>query len=364
MPRLQVTIVTSVHPLPRDLTTAAVVCDVPDAVVLRYDLGAEGLRRVVSDFGGLVEDVRVPLEHACLGCAQREEIVPTVAAIAANERWSTLVLALPVGGDPTPVVAALTAAPELQDVAVLRGVVAAVDAGQLVDDLLGEDLLSERGLGLGEDDERAVGEALAEQLAEADVVLTDGVADRRGRDLMAHVCGPRVPVLGLEGVDPRVLTMPCGGEVRSAARADPLTARRHPVTDTAQVWTLELVSPRPFHSARLLERIEDLGAGRLRARGTFRITTRPHVVCAWEGAGGQLSVGEVGPWSPGDRGTHLVVTGTDWGERRRIQQAFAEVLATREEEQAVAATVGVEDGFEPWLGDRDAHLLHDPLEVE
>lgn len=376
-PVLPITVVTSIHPLQRDLVTSTVFCDVPGAVVLRYDLGAEDLRRVVSDFGGVVEDVVVPLEHACLGCAQREDLLPTVAAIAASGRWSALVLALPVGADPTPVLAALCTQDDLRDAVAVRGVVAAVEAAGLVEDLLGDALLSERGTALGEDDERAVGEALARQLDEADLVLTDGTADGRARTLLAHLCGPAVPVLPLEGTGGAQLVDVAGGTHRSGARADLLTVRRPPVEDTCGVWTVELTSDRTLHPGRLLERIEDLGAGRLRARGTFRLTTRPGTVCAWDGAGGQLSIGETGTWRPGDRSTHLVVTGTEPGDRDRVRTAFADVLATVPEEagaqeeaaqQAAGAQGPGEDGFEAWLGPREphvpAHLLTGPLVVE
>ena len=362
-PVLPITVLTSVHPLQRDLATGSVFCDVPGAVVLRYDLGPGGLRRVVSDAGGVVEDVVVPLEHACPGCAQREDVLPTVSAIAAGGRWATLVLALPVGADPTPLVAALCADEHLRGAVAVRGVVAVVDAVTVVEDLLGDALLSERGLAIHEDDERALGEALAGQLDEADLVLAAGTADDRARTLLAHLCGPAVPVLDLERADGAQVLTPLGQGRRTGARADLLTVARPPVPDTAGVWTIELTSRRTLNPDRLLERVEDLGAGRLRARGTFRLTSRPGTVCAWNGAGGQLSIGETGPWTPGGRSTHLVVTGTEPAERERVRRAFADVLATAHEE-AAGDDGPEEDGFEAWLGPRGRNALSDSLAGE
>ncbi|PRY12170.1 G3E family GTPase [Kineococcus rhizosphaerae] len=362
-PVLPITLVTSVHPLQRDLATGAVFCDVPGAVVLRYDLLPDGLRRVVSDAAGIVEDVLVPLEHACLGCAQREDVLPTVAAIAASGRWSDLVLALPVAADPAPLLAALCAEEDLREVVAVRGVVAVVEAAGVVEDLLGDALLSERSTASGDDDERAVGEVLAQQLDEADLVVADGIPDEHARTLLAHLCGPAVPVLPLDRVDATQLTAPLGGGHRTSVRADPLAVHRPPVTDTCGVWTTELTSAHTLHPGRLLERIEDLGAGRLRARGTFRLTTRPGTVCEWNGAGGQLSIGVSGTWRPGERSTHLVVTGTDPADRRRVRAAFADVLATTREEAAAQAADGAvpgEDGFEAWLGPRDPHVSAHP----
>ena len=59
-PHLPLTVIASLDPVLRDLATASAVCDVPGTVVLRYDLGPgseDGLRRVVSDLSGVLEDV-------------------------------------------------------------------------------------------------------------------------------------------------------------------------------------------------------------------------------------------------------------------------------------------------------------------
>ncbi|NED95650.1 cobalamin biosynthesis protein CobW [Phytoactinopolyspora alkaliphila] len=40
---------------------------------------------------------------------------------------------------------------------------------------------------------------------------------------------------------------------------------------------------------RLMRSIEQLGTGRVRARGRFWLPTRPQTLCLWDGAGGQSS---------------------------------------------------------------------------
>jgi G3E family GTPase len=75
-----------------------------------------------------------------------------------------------------------------------------------------------------------------------------------------------------------------------------VAARPAPAHAGDRSWTLELHTPRPLHPERLLERIEELGAGRLRARGVFWVPNRPDSACLWDGAGGQLAVGDLGPW--------------------------------------------------------------------
>jgi G3E family GTPase len=353
-PHLPVTVIASLDPVLRDLATASAVCDVPGTVVLRYDLGPssdDGLRRVLSDLSGVLEDVTVPLDHVCLGCAQREDVLPTIEAVAASGRWAHLVLALPVTADPVPVAAALDAEAAALHVR-FSGVVTVVRAATLTDDLFGDDLLAERGCALTEEDERSVGEALAGQLDAADVVVTDAVMTASTQTVLLHVCGPAVATLLLDEVGGRALTSP--RHQPGPRRYDLRAATRAAVADTADVWTVELSSQRPFHPERLLERIADLGAGRLRARGTFWLPTRPETACAWDGAGGQLCVSDAGAWAGEEPRTRLVVTGTDPGTRERLVRAFADVLLT-DEECGQDDWWAVEDGLEPWLGPLELH---------
>ncbi|GAB7191342.1 GTP-binding protein [Kineococcus sp. NUM-3379] len=354
---LPLTVVTSMDAVLRDSATTGVLCDVPGTVVLRYDLGpgrADGLRRTVSDTGGLVERVAVPLEHTCLGCALREDVVPTVAAVAASGRWERVVLALPVSAEPVTALQALAVAEHtgtpLSRLVTVTGHVCVVGTGSLLEDLFGDELLAERGAGLTEDDRRAVGEALAGQLQEADAVVCDSGPGPRARAVLAHLAGPGIPVLGLHSASSAALLARRrdAGEV-PGSRSDLLRARPTGALDREGVWTLELSSPRPLHPGRLLERVEDLGAGRLRARGVFWLPGRPDTACAWDGAGGQLSIGDLGTWGSGRPGTRLVVTGVD-DDTARLRQAFADVLVRPEELRAPDPAWSVDDGFTPWLG--------------
>jgi G3E family GTPase len=199
-PRKPLIVLATVDPVLRDAVVFASVVDHPRAVVLRHDIvdgpDGGGIRRVVVDATGVVEDVLVPLEHACLSCSVREDAVPTLERLARDPRWEAVLLALPVSAESLPVTRALGWGTRrgggLRSLR-LAGVVAAVERDTVEDDLLGDDLLAERGLALTEDDRRSVGEALAAQLGHADVVLVaaDGPADdhdsRVASDLIDHV---------------------------------------------------------------------------------------------------------------------------------------------------------------------------------
>lgn len=363
--RLPVTVLTSVDPVLRDSTAFTAVADVPGTVVVSHDLtgaGAGGMmRRRVSDAGGVVEDVTVPLEHSCLGCALREDLLPTLVRVAEAGRWRAALLALPVGGEPVPVLHGL-AGGVVGGVPVSRlvqavGTVAVTDATALVDDVFGDDLLVERGIAHAEDDRRAVGEVLARQLEVADVLLVDGgPGTGRVARLLRHLAAPDAVLRqGPHEVRGEELLAHRPDAETAWRRADPLTVAPTGVPDGDGVWTRDLSSWRPLHPGRLQERIEELGAGPVRGRGRFWLPGRPETLAAWDGAGGQLSIGSHSGWSGEERSTRLVVTGVEEAQARRVVDAFEDVLLTDAElARGRAWWTAQDDGFDPWLGERSA----------
>ncbi|MET0435361.1 MAG: GTP-binding protein [Cellulomonas sp.] len=358
-------VLATVDPLLRDAVAFGVVVDRPRTVVLRHDIvdgpDAGGIRRVVADASGVVEDVLVPLEHACLSCSVREDAVPTLERLARDPRWDAVLLALPVSAESLPVTRALGWAVRrggaLRSLR-LAGVVAALDLATFSHDLLGDDLLDERGLALTQDDGRAVGEALAAQVGHADVVLVAGDPAEHpvASDLLDHVRaadGRRVD--GVYAAD--VAAMLAGRhDVRAGdRRLDPRLAAPVPGAPTAHgVWTLELSADRPLHPERLVAEVARLGQGRHRSRGHFWVPSRPDSVCVWDGAGGQLSVGALGTWGRRAAGTRLVFTGVE-DVRADLLAAFDDVLLTADEHaRGLHPWLGADDVLAPWLGDRAA----------
>lgn len=373
---IPVSVLATTDPVLRDSALFGLLMDGPDAVAVRHDIHTDHLRRVVLDATGVIEDVLVPLEHACLSCAVREDAVPTIARLARDGRWTHVLLALPVSAEPLPAARALAAesAPgrALAHTRVATSF-AVIGADTLQQDLFGDDTLLERGLELTAEDERSVGEALAAQIEQADLVVTS--AGPVETSLSATTSGllDRLRGAGTRRVDG--LHALSAAEL-AAARHSPERAERraHPFGAVAMTgpdgvpgdrsWTLELRSPLPFHPERLLERIEDLSSGGLRARGVFHVADRPGLACLWDGAGGQLAVADLGPWSEVCAGTaphtRIVVVGVadDRGtggvhdERQQLREAFRAALCTPEELADGVGWLWREDHLAPWLGAR------------
>jgi G3E family GTPase len=111
-------------------------------------------------------------------------------------------------------------------------------------------------------------------------------------------------------------------------------------------WRVDLRSDRSFHPERLLELLDRLGGGRHRSRGCFWLPTRPGDVLAWDGAGGQLSIGRSRPWGRQPRHTRIVLHGVGTPPDH-LEAAFDDILLLPTDPGPWTAAT---DGFEAWLG--------------
>lgn len=349
--RVPVVLLTGVHPEALAAAMVGLQFDLPHAVAVRHHLDPEAnaLTRVVSDVTGIVEHVRIDLDHACVSCALREDVLPTLERVGRDPRWRTVIAHLPVGTHASQVCAVLAQDDRLARYLRIASVIAPLTGPGLIDDLLGDTLLADRGLHTAIDDRRGLGETAAAMVEYADVVAIEGAPDEATRDLVRRLARPDATVLdACADLDPLVVTGQLHRHGATRAWVDPVRTGPTAVRSSPYGWCLELASPRPFHPQRLIDGLDALGGGRHRSRGCFWLPTRPDRVAVWDGAGGQLSVGDGGPWAGRERRTRLLLTGVG-AQPARLEDAFASLLATDAE---LAGSWRLPyDGFEPWLGE-------------
>jgi G3E family GTPase len=351
---IPVVVLSTTDPVLRDSALFSILTDLPGTGVLRQELDpvAGTVRRSIGDEHGTVEDRTAPLEHACLGCALREDALPALDGMVGSGRWDRIVLALPVSAQTPPAARALSDPDTAARIGIeLTAVVTVVDADAMVSDLFGDDLLADRGLALSDDDRRSVGEAVALQIGHADLVLTSG-SDPVGRSLTDHLRGVRTTRSTLfTGTSERIFAARYVAPV-AEARIDPRLVVPPDAVDGNGVWSLDLSSRRPLHPRRFADAIPLLAAGRVRSRGRFHLAGRPGTVGMWDGAGSQLSIGDAGGWEGFAPSTRLVFTGID-DSRVPLMRAFAGALLTDKEIAAGPQHwATVDDGLDPWLGER------------
>lgn len=377
------------HPLPvvvlsaltRDLlepVELSITFGLPNPVFVRHELDAAAgtVTRVVSDASGLVEREVVPLDHTCLSCALRHEIVPTLTRLAQTRRWSSIALSLPPATLPLPLVEAIAgmarvSAPVRRAIRV-ASILTVVEAGSLVADLFGDDLLRERDDVRHAGDVRAVGEVLIDAVEYADVLVLAESATRPDALALALLdefrrADSQVCLDPAELSESDLLEPPqrAGGVLRPESRlpawvpagvrpgeGDRVYDATSPAARQAGIWTLFLDTWRPFHPERLMRNLESIGGQGYRGRGCFWLPTHPNSQAVWSGAGGQLGIGTArGVPTRGPR-TRLVITGIDDRAddvRRDLEGAL---MTDRELAAGLAQWAGRADGFDPWLGDR------------
>lgn len=335
----------------RATATSALLVDLPDALVIQHDLSPDGeLRRRCWDATGIVETDIVTLEHGCISCATREDLVPALANLLERRTWGHVVVSLPLTAAPEAVTWQLREAIRTGLIdARLATVLAVADESTLIENIFGDDLLEDRGLTLSLTDERAVGEAACAQLDFADVIATLGEPDATTNAVLEHLVGDRGRAR-VHHLDAAALMSRSHDFLAAQRRTDPTGPHHHRSVDCHGVWTLVLSSDRALHPGRLYEQVELIGAGRLRSRGLTWVPSRPQMMVAWDGAGGQLSIGDAGPWaSERERHTRLVITGIDAADRERVERAFRDILLTDWEASRVNDW-DIDDGLGLWLG--------------
>ena len=361
-----ISVLTSIDPLLRDTTILSTLLDAPNTLVLSLDFIPEQsqIKHTVYDASGVIETEANFLEHACISCAIREDAVPTLRRYSFDPRWERIVLALPAAADGIAVCHSLshylkpnTGLSHLR----LASVVSLIDPATAVEDLLGIDSCAERGIHYSDEDERAVGEVLAAQLAHADLIVTctegssstfspsDSDSFNQGKELIAHLSAEDSRLIScITDLTISDLFSGVHDYQQAEQRCNPALAKAKQVAEKS-VWSIELSSSFPIHPERLLEKIEDLGTGRVRARGIFWVANRPNQVCHWDGAGGQLYLGSLGEWNHQKPVTRLVFTGVDPTERSRLKRAFSEVLVKEWEFQDPKTMAAIPDALADWL---------------
>ena len=349
-------VLASTDPVERDVAILTALLDAPGYVAIVHELlpdaagEPELIRRVVTLSGESSETV--PLEHACPGCAMREDAVPAVVE-QLDERPAGILLALPIGAELLPATRTLSSAIRCGALNGTRlvGTTAVVATRHLLDALDDGD------------------DSVVAQLIGAETIIATGggraahdVIDALrcpGSAMLPDACEPWLPRAVALTHDDEHLERICDPETMGRGhgmrRAEALPDGV--VVAPSGVWEMELSSDLPFHPDRLLRAVGSLGAQGAVSRGRFWVPNRPDSVCGWESVSGQVCVGVAGAWAGETRQTYLTVVGYD-ADPAAIRAAFCSALLTQDEHAAgLAPWLGQADPLVPYLG--EASVVHD-----
>ncbi|MDF1844109.1 MAG: zinc metallochaperone GTPase ZigA [Rubripirellula sp.] len=262
------------------------------------------------------EEQLVEMSNGCICCTLREDLLIEVNRLARDGRFDYLLIESTGISEPMPVAETFTFEDEegqsLSQVAELDTMVTVVDAGNFMKDFGSWDDLTDRRMGLNEDDKRNIVDLLVDQVEFANVIVvnkTDLVSpyeleqlDRIFRQLNAnakiiHTQESRVELSEVMGTGlfslseaedtPGWLSVPRGEEETE--------------TEEYGISNFVFLSRRPFHPKRLTDVLDGdmddgLFTGVLRSKGLMWIASRNDWAYDWSQAGCSIRMDPAGFW--------------------------------------------------------------------
>ncbi|QDU11006.1 GTP-binding protein [Gimesia aquarii] len=262
------------------------------------------------------EEQLVEMTNGCICCTLREDLLLEVSRLASEGRFDYLLIESTGISEPMPVAETFTfedvEGNSLSQLAELDTMVTVVDAGSFMKDFGSWDDLTDRRIGLSEEDDRNIVDLLVDQVEFANVIIinkTDLVSPYELEQLdqiirrlnpnseILHTTESRVPLSAILGTGrfqlseaeemPEWLAVPRGEEQ----------------TETEEYGISSFVyhRDRPFHPKRLNDVLDDnlddgLFDGILRSKGLMWIASRHDWAYDWSQAGCSIRLNPIGFW--------------------------------------------------------------------
>jgi G3E family GTPase len=330
---MHVTVVSSLDVFCRQQVCAALAAEVPDAVVVFHDLLDGGLviRRTFKE-GRRLEREESTLEHGCLSCTVRLDVVPTVDRLL--EAGTRIILGLPPGVSSSTAVQALLKG--VRRPFTIDSVVLACAPDAVEDQIWDHHTLFESGFTPVQEDARTPGEFLIGELSFSDTVMladpalvpVDPAVRTRGVHLIRELAPHADVSESADGIRPGRHNL-----ADAAARTLPGSVRIPPDSSSPFTTVVQRIE-RPLHPERFRHALASLAEGCCWVRGRLWIAAAPECRITLQGIGPRVWLENTGPWQAGrkslpatapagdpnsvdwhpefgDRGTVLAVTGED-----------------------------------------------------
>jgi G3E family GTPase len=312
----------------------------------------------------------VEMSNGCICCTLREDLLAEVSRLARENRFDYLLIESTGISEPMPVAETFMFEDQLgrslSDMTRLDTMVTVVDAFNLLRDTASGELLTDRKIGLSEEDDRSIADLLIDQIEFADVVVVNKTDLVSQEDLMklealirklntrARIIFAEKGVVPLESImDTRLFNFEQAALAPGWLKS--LNGEHVPETEEYGISSFVYSARRPFHPQRFYDAMNELPSNVVRSKGFFWLANRMDIVGEFSLAGALTSAKPVGRWwaampnaqlpqdpenrayimqkwqEPyGDRRQEIVVIGVDL-DREAITRIFDKCLLTNEE---------------------------------
>ena len=262
------------------------------------------------------EEQLVEMTNGCICCTLREDLLIEIARLAGEGRFDYLLIESTGISEPMPVAETFSFEDEegksLSQLAELDTMVTVIDAGNFMNDFGSWDDLTDRRMGLDDEDDRNIVDLLVDQVEFANVIIinkTDLVTpyDLEQLDQIIRRLNPDAEILHTtEGRVPLSALMGTGRFQMAEAESMPewlAVPRGEEETETEEYGISSFVyrRDRPFHPKRFSEVLDDdlddgLFRGLLRSKGLMWIASRNDWAYDWSQAGCSIRMNPAGFW--------------------------------------------------------------------
>jgi G3E family GTPase len=262
------------------------------------------------------EEQLVEMTNGCICCTLREDLLIEVARLAKEGRFDYLLIESTGISEPMPVAETFTFEDEegrsLSDLAELDTMVTVVDAGNFMSEYQSYDDLSDRDIGLSDEDKRNIVDLLVDQIEFANVIVinkTDLVTpyDLEQLTILIQKLNGRAKIVqSMEGRVPLDQVLGTGLFSLSEAEERPdwlAVPRGQETTETEEYGISSFVfrSRRPFHPQRLSNALDaslddGIFTGVLRSKGLVWIASKNDWAYDWSQAGCSIRIDPAGYW--------------------------------------------------------------------
>ncbi len=249
------------------------------------------LSRTTTSGAGQVEAALIDLEHGCVSCTLREDILPTLRRMAADPDIRRVVLALPESVEPIGFLENFLFFPgddgrPTSEHCHIESIMAVLEPAALITMMGNHETLADRGLNLGDNDARGLGDLLVGQIECADVILAPKASHQEMR--LLRLLNPDAR---LHAAQPLSIPATFDWSATNARTSPALIDHLIPECQSDDAWLMDWHSQRPLHPGRLHDALQDIAQAALRGRGHFQIATRPSSFIEWDSVGRQLRLG-------------------------------------------------------------------------
>ncbi|MEM8487097.1 MAG: GTP-binding protein [Bacteroidota bacterium] len=253
----------------------------------------------------------VEMSNGCICCTLREDLLIEVQNLAKEGAFDYLLIESSGISEPLPVAETFTFEDEsgvsLSEWATLDTMVSVVDASGFFEELRSIERLKDRGLEIGEEDERTIAELLIDQVEFADVILLNKIetVTTEDKDLVRQTLkrlNPRAQIYETQYSDVP-LDKVVGTELfdfavasESAGWLQEMRGTHVPETEEYGISSFVYRARLPFNPDRLHEFFRSKWPGVLRSKGVFWIASMPQMMLVWSHAGRFKNWNAVGNW--------------------------------------------------------------------